>query len=221
MATLHTVPKISAGTEGLGSIEVRASALEGQHGMFGENQSSHPRGELGLGVYGANMPDVYQTSAVPPRPQLTRLNPDRPVRYIPIHVWPEHLKKVQPRTGRRYCPKRSRTLSKRNEPSPLVREYQYVEDESVLPCEGRGFSDTESTDTGDPESADRSTISTMVKRRGWGHALLGAVQSAVPKRQKEEKHFTSPRKPSSLTPLRLGHHPPGLRKRGSRESFRR
>lgn len=72
----------------------------------------------------------------------------------------------------------------------------------------------------DDESADSSPTLTTAKRRGWGHALLGAVQNAVPKRRKEQKqpHFTFPQKSLSLPPLRFGRYPPGLKKRGSWES---
>lgn len=94
------------------------------------------------GIDGANIPDVQRMPAAPVRLRLRLANPERPIRYIPIHVWwvfcafearewdiqvptfrlsifrPEHLKKMMPRTGRRYSPKRSRTLQKRNASSP-------------------------------------------------------------------------------------------------------
>lgn len=36
---------------------------------------------------GIDAVNVQQTSAAPARPQLRVMNPDRPVRYIPIHIW--------------------------------------------------------------------------------------------------------------------------------------
>ncbi|KAF9790965.1 hypothetical protein BJ322DRAFT_418803 [Thelephora terrestris] len=211
---------------GLVGVPVQASASEDPRGMVtttkldlvDQRRPSGARKEPNSGIDCRGMPDVQQTGVVPRRPQLKLMNPDRPLRYIPIHVWPEHLKKVQPKTGRRYCPKRSRTLPKRNGPSPLVREYRYTEDENNFLCEGQGFPDPETPQFCDAESAGSSNISTTAKRRGWGHVLLGAVQNAVPKRSKEDKelHTTIPRK--QLT-FRLGHHhPPGLRRRWSRES---
>ena len=38
-------------------------------------------------INGANIPNVQQAPPAPTRPQLKLMNPDRPVRYIPIHVW--------------------------------------------------------------------------------------------------------------------------------------
>ena len=148
---------------------------------------------------------------------------------------PEYLKKVQPRTGRRYCPKRSRTLPRRNGPSPrthkrrflargvfidgfilVVREYRYTEDDGDVSYEDEKLSDTETTQSSDVESVDGSTVLPMAKRRGWRFSLLGAMQNAVPKRYSEEKR-PPPRRPLSLTPLRFGQYPPGLMRRGSQE----
>lgn len=94
----------------------------------------------------------------------------------------------------------------------VVREYQHTEDEGVRFEDDRGSSDTETTDCCDAESLDGSVISTTAKRRGWGYALLGAVQNAVPKRSREEKlpqTVIVPRRPLSLSPFRFGHHPRG------------
>jgi len=218
--TTQTGSKIPVRPESVETIEMAASALDNLRGMVTtaeldlvyKSQPSDPGEETDSGIDGVKMPDTWQpTPVVPPRPQLKLMNPDRPVRYIPIHVWPEHLKKVQPRTGRRYSPKRSRTLQKRNGSSPLGREYRYTEDEGVR-CEDQGLSDTETIESCDAESVDGSVISTTAKRRGWGYALLGAVQNAVPKRSREEKlprTVIVPRKPLSLNQFRLGHHPRG------------
>ena len=104
----------------------------------------------------------------------------------------------------------------------VVQEYQFTEDDVELPCEAQGFSDVE---TDDSESVDSPTIPAAVKRRGWGHALLGVMQNAVPKRSREEKvpHLSVPRarKSVSLTPLRFGHYPLELGRRGSLGSLRR
>jgi len=182
-----------------------------------QSQLSDPEEPLDSGIDGGNIPDVQQAPATPPRPQLRLMNLDRPIRYIPIHIWPEHLKKVQPRTGRRYYPKRSRTLPKRSGSSPLVREYR---SDGELLSEDQDSSDTESIQSRETESGDSPATPVTEKRRGWGHTLLGAVQNAVPKRRREEKqpHFSVPRKSYSLSPLRSNYHPPGLKKRGSRES---
>ena len=144
---------------------------------------------------------------------------------------------MEPRTGRRYYPKRSRTFPKRNEPSPrtpkpavspligtftngsvVVREYRWTEDEVELPCEDQDLSDTETIRSGDAESIDIPATLVAPKRRGWGLALFGVKQNAIPKRRKEkETRFTLHRKSLSLSPLRSDHHPPGLKKRGSLE----
>jgi len=112
-------------------------------GLVDQRQLSGTEGVPQSGIDGGDVPDIQQTPVVPARPQLKLANPDCPVRYIPIHIWwvfcalgvrgqgihsgfhlsfaifrPEHLNKVQPRTGRRYCPKRSRTFPKRNATSP-------------------------------------------------------------------------------------------------------
>ena len=102
----------------------------------------------------------------------------------------------------------------------VVQEHRYTEDDGGPPREDQGPSNTETSQSGDGENVDDSTTLTTAKRRGWGHALLGAVQNAVPKRHKEQKkiHFTFPHKSISLPPLRLGRRPPGLKKRGSWES---
>jgi len=42
---------------------------------------------FGLGIDVVSTSDVQQMSATPARPQLKVMNPDCPVRYIPIHVW--------------------------------------------------------------------------------------------------------------------------------------
>ena len=92
-----------------------------------------------------------------------------------------------------------------------MREYRYTEDEGIRSMD-RGLSDAETTEPCDAGNVDGSMISTTAKRRGWGHALLGAVQNAVPKRPKDEKLPLTrivPRRPLSLTPFRLGHHPKG------------
>ena len=39
------------------------------------------------GIDGADIPEIQQTPPVPARPQLKLMNPDCPVRYIPIHIW--------------------------------------------------------------------------------------------------------------------------------------
>lgn len=213
MTTTQAKPKKMEKVE---PIELSDSASENSRGIAAATElnpadqswrSDPGTRETDSGIDGFNLSDVPPTPVVSTRPQRRPMNVDRPVRYIPIHVWPEHLKKVQPRTGRRYCPKRSRTMPKRNGPSPLVREYQYAEYES----------DVEST-----QSCDAGNVGgSPAKRRGWGHALLDAVQNAVPKRPKEDKepHTTPPRRSLSLTPFRLGHHPPGLKKPGSREKI--
>ena len=106
-----------------------------------------------------------------------------------------------------------------NEP-PVVREYQWTEEDGGPPCEDQGSPNTDTTQFGDCENVDRSATLPTAKRWGWGHALLGAVQNAVPKRRKEQKqpHFTFHQKTLSLPPLRFGRYPPGLKKRGSWES---
>lgn len=92
---------------------------------------------------------------------------------------------------------------------PVVREYQYTEGEGAL-CEDQGLSDTETIRSCDAESVDGSTISTTAKRLRWGYAILGVVQNAVPKRKEDKQpHTAILRKPLSLTPFRLGHHPKG------------
>ena len=138
---------------------------------------------------------------------------------------------MEPRTGRRYYPKRSRTFPKRNEPSPrtpkpavspsvgtftnrsvVMREYRWTEDED------QDLSDTETIRSGDAESVDISATLVAPKRRGWGLALFGVKQNAIPKRRKEKEiRFTLHRKSLSLSPLQSDHHPPGLKKRGSLE----
>jgi len=227
MTTTQAGPKVSVGTEQMEPSEVSTPDSEDLRGMdtteeLGEvdqSQLPDPGREADSGIDGPILPDVQHMSVVPPRPPPKPMNPDHPIRYIPIHIWPEHLKKVQPRTGRRYYPKRSRTVPKRNGSSPLVREYQYTEDEGG----DQGLSDTETIQSCDAECAGTPTLRSTVKRRGWRYALLGAVQNAVPKRSKEDKdfHTVTPRKPLSLTPFRFSHHPPGLRIRESRESLGR
>lgn len=152
MVTTQDGSKFLVGAETVESVETTASASEGlrgvvttaEHDLVDQCRPSDPAEEPdSLETDDVNMSDAQPTPLVHPRPQLKLMNPDRPVRYIPIHVWyvlcaletkgqniegcsyrffhfrPEHLKKVQPRTGRRYSPKRSRTLvPKRNEPSP-------------------------------------------------------------------------------------------------------
>ena len=102
----------------------------------------------------------------------------------------------------------------------VVREYQCTEGEEGLPCEDQDLLDAETAQTCDTESVDSTATLITAKRRGWGIALLDAMQNAVSKGCREEKqpHFTLPRKSLSSSPLRLDHHPPGLKKRGSRES---
>lgn len=227
MTTTQAGPKISVGTAQVEPFEVstsppgnlRGTVTTTELGQVDQSRLPDPGKEGDSGIDGLILPDVQHMSVVPPRPPPKPMNPDHPIRYIPIHIWPEHLKKVQPRTGRRYYPKRSRTMPKRNGSSPLVREYQYTEDES----EDQGLSDTETTRSCDAECAGTSAIRSTVKRRGWRYALLGAVQNAVPKRPKEDKnlHTVVPRRPLSLTPFRFSHHPPGLRIRESRESLER
>jgi hypothetical protein len=39
------------------------------------------------GINGADVPGIQQKPEVPARPQLKLMNPDRPIRYIPIHIW--------------------------------------------------------------------------------------------------------------------------------------
>ncbi|KAF9645097.1 hypothetical protein BDM02DRAFT_3131317 [Thelephora ganbajun] len=230
-------PKTLVETENATYAEVAASTSEtgtttiAEPDLVDQRQQSDPGEVSGSGTGGANRPIAQQTPVVLARPQLRLMNPDCPVRYIPIHIWPEYLKKLQPRTGRRYFPKRSRTLPKRNGSSPrmpraggisvdVVQEYRYTEDEVELPCEDQGLSDTEIVQSGDAESVDSSTTLTTTKRWGWGYALLDAMQNAVPKRcrEGEQPHFTFPRKSLSLTPLRFVHHPPGLKRQRSRES---
>jgi len=41
----------------------------------------------GSRIDGANIPNVQQKLPAPLRPQLKLMNPECPVRYIPIHVW--------------------------------------------------------------------------------------------------------------------------------------
>lgn len=91
----------------------------------------------------------------------------------------------------------------------VVREYD----------EDQDLSDTETIQSDDAEDVSASAALVTSKRRGWGLALFGAKQNAGLKRRKEEKkpHFTLPRKSLSLSPLRLDHHPPGLKRRGSLE----
>jgi len=101
-----------------------------------------------------------------------------------------------------------------------VREYQCIEDEGEVPCEEQDSSNMEITQPDDAESMDGPATLVRAKRRGWGFAILGAVQNAVPKRYKEGERpgSTLPRKSFSLSPLRLGHQPPGLKTQGSREN---
>ena len=150
MTTTQAGPRVSVGTEQVEPSEVSTPASEDLRGMdttgeLGEvDQSQLPDSgkEADLGIDGPILPDVQHMSVVPPRPPPKPMNPDHPIRYIPIHIWcvfcafeagtrvltvlfvchlrPEHLKKVQPRTGRRYYPKRSRTMPKRNGSSPRM-----------------------------------------------------------------------------------------------------
>jgi len=231
MTTTQDRPENSIGTESVELIEVsilpstpvdfRGMVTTPRLGLVDQNRPTDAKMGPDSRIGGPSVPGVQQVAAAPRRPQLKLMTPDGPVRYLPIHVWPEHLKKVQPRTGRKYCPKRSRTMPKRNGPSPLVREYRYSEDEGDLKCEGQGLSDTETIRSCDAGSAGNPATLTTAKRRGWGHALLGAVQNAVPKRSREDKeqHINIRRKSLSLAPFRLG-HPPGLRRQWSRESAR-
>jgi len=103
----------------------------------------------------------------------------------------------------------------------VVREYQCTEfeDEDGPLCEDQGSSDTETIQFDDDD--DPSTTLATGKRRGWGHTLLGVMQNAVQKRQKDHKksHSSFHRNSLSLPPLRLGHRPPGLKRRRSRESI--
>lgn len=102
----------------------------------------------------------------------------------------------------------------------VVQEYRCTEDEGEPGYEDQESSDIETVETDNGDDVDDSTTLTTGKRRGWGHTLLGAVQNAVPKRYKEKKqsHSSLPRKSLLLPPLRFGHRPSGLKKRGSRES---
>lgn len=232
MTTTRTGQETLAGAEdGVELVQVSVSALGSlqrtvavaEMSLAGQHLKPSGPGEEGDSRIGcADKPNAQQTRVAPPRPPLKLMNPEGPLRYIPIHVWPEHLKKVQPRTGRRYCPKRSRTVPKRKSSSPLVREYQFTQEDLELPCDAQGFSDAE---TDHLDNGDSSTLPATVKRRGWGHALLGVVQNAVPRRSKEEKDPRLPvprsRKSLSLTPLRFGHYPLELGRRVSLGSLRR
>ena len=97
----------------------------------------------------------------------------------------------------------------------MVREYQWTEDDDGPLCEDQGLSDTETIQFGNDE--DPSTSLVAGKRRGWGHTLLDVMQNAVQKRQKEQKknHSILHRTSLSLSPIRLGHRPPGLKRRES------
>lgn len=55
--------------------------------LVNKHQPSDPEEPPDSGIDGCDIPDVQQTPAVPARPQLRLMNPDYPVRYIPIHVW--------------------------------------------------------------------------------------------------------------------------------------
>lgn len=86
--------KISAKTESVESIETAAEASENltttaQLGLVDQSQPPDPEEEpdSGPGIDGVNMPDVQPMPVVRLRPQLRLMQPDRPVRYIPIHIW--------------------------------------------------------------------------------------------------------------------------------------
>ena len=74
-----------------------ASAPENLRGMVttaeldlvDKSQPSDPGEESDSGIERVRaMSDArQQTAAVQPRPQLKLMNPERPLRYIPIHVW--------------------------------------------------------------------------------------------------------------------------------------
>jgi len=221
--TTRARPRALARTESVACIEVPTPApgiLSGGITIAELDSVDELQGEVSHSEIGdVDVSDVQQTPVVPAQPRLKLVNPGCPLRYIPIHIWPEHLKEVQPRTGRRYYPKRSRTFPKQKTPSPLVREYRWTQDEGELPCEDQDLSDTETIRSGDAESVDITATLVAPKRRGWRLALFGAKQDAIQKSRKEKAtHFTLRRKSLSLSPLRSDHHPPGLKKRGSLES---
>ena len=83
-------------TESMEPFETTASALEDLRGTVTtaeldlvdpSQQLSDLGGEPDSEIDGVNMPDAQPTPVVPPRPQLKLMNPERPLRYIPIHVW--------------------------------------------------------------------------------------------------------------------------------------
>jgi len=88
-------PRSLVRTESVACIEVPAPALEALSGTIttAELDLVHQRqlsstGEVHhSGVDGADGPDIQQSPAVPAQPQLKLVNPDCPIRYIPIHIW--------------------------------------------------------------------------------------------------------------------------------------
>jgi len=222
MTTIQAGPSISDGMESFTYTEVTPSALDTLPTIATELELADPGEIPDSEIDSVNTPDVQPTLAASSRPRLKITNPDSPVRYIPIHIWPEYLKKAEPRTGRRYCPKRSRTVQKRNGSSPLVREYSCTDDEGGSGYENQGSSDTETIQSNESQSVDGSTTMPTAKQRGWGRVFLEAMQNAVPKRHREGKrpHFTLPRRSLSLSALRQDYYSPGLKKRGIRESVK-
>lgn len=77
------------------AVETAASASENLHGtvtiaeldLADQRQSSGPEEECESKTNGIDVSDTQPTPLLPPRPQVKLMSPDRPVRYIPIHVW--------------------------------------------------------------------------------------------------------------------------------------
>ena len=79
--------------ESLGRIGVGVVASETLSGAVTIEELDLGDRQLNLGegsdsrIDIVNISDVQQMSATSARPQLKVMNPDCPVRYIPIHVW--------------------------------------------------------------------------------------------------------------------------------------
>ena len=93
MTTTQTGPRTMVRRESLGRIGVGVVASETLSGAaaIAELDLGDQRLDLGewsdSGIDFINASDVQQMSATSARPQLKVINPDCPVRYIPIHVW--------------------------------------------------------------------------------------------------------------------------------------
>jgi len=85
---IETGPRTTVRRESLGRIGVGV-ASETLSGVptIAEMDLGEQRLDLGEGFDIVNISDVQQLPATSARPQLKVMNPDSPVRYIPIHIW--------------------------------------------------------------------------------------------------------------------------------------